>query len=667
MSMTIEVDKPQEFFMSKKYWGKLNEIALHDKTSLVVDFEDILLFDTSMAKDVIEKPDETLFTLSKAARSQMGMVDPEYAHDKIFVRITNLPSKISLRDIRVEHSNRLVAFDGIVVSATIVKPFLVKGAFRCKKCDAMVYVEQSEDRIAFPGVCTDCKSRAGFTFIEKESVFVNYQELKVQERPEDLPPGQLPHSIVVKLENDLVDSARPGDRVTVVGIVRSKPELLRGGRSRAFDPFIEANFIDTSSKDAESVQITSEDEAKIKEIAQAKDVIERLKQSLAPSLYGYDDIKEAVLYMLFGGNPKELPDGTRVRGDINILIVGDPGIGKSALLKYVARLSPRGIYTSGRGSTAAGLTAAVVKNERVGMALEAGALVLADKGIACIDEIDKMRPEDRVAMHEAMEQQTVSVAKGGIVATLNARASVLAAANPSLGRYDPYKLITENINLPPTLLSRFDLIFVLKDVPEKAEDEAMTKHIIALHRFERTGGTPIPQTLLKKYIAYARRLKPKLTEDATSLIEEFYLKMRMSAKTENSPMPITPRQLESLIRLAEARAKAHLRNEVLREDVEAAIRLMDTSLKQAGIDVATGLVDIDVIMTGKPKSLREKISTTLEIVKNLQAEIGPVEEDKVITELMARGINEEEARKTIEQCIKEGLLHTPKIGYIMKT
>jgi MoxR-like ATPase len=278
---------------------------------------------------------------------------------------------------------------------------------------------------------------------------------------------------------------------------------------------------------------------------------------------------------------------------------------KSQLLQYVSRIAPRGLYTSGRGTTAAGLTAAVLREKTGGMVLEAGALVLADKGIACIDELDKMRPDDRVAIHEALEQQTVSVAKGGIVATLNARASVLAAANPALGRYEPHKNINENINLPVTILSRFDLIFLVKDLPEPENDSRMSEHILSLHKTRHTPEeAPFPPEFLRKYISYAKRVVPVLSPGAVKELQDFYLKMRNTTGKE-AAVAITPRQLEGLVRISEARARAFLRDEVTVEDAKSAVKIMSYALYDVGVDVKTGKIDIDTIMTGKPATVRD--------------------------------------------------------------
>ncbi|TET72416.1 Minichromosome maintenance protein MCM, partial [Candidatus Bathyarchaeota archaeon] len=391
----------------------------------------------------------------------------------------------------------------------------------------------------------------------------------------------------------------------------------------------------------------------------------------APSIYGLDHIKEAIMYLLFSGVPKELPD-VRIRGDINVLLVGDPGTGKSQLLQFAARVAPRGLLTTGRGSTAAGLTAAVVREGGTGsFTLEAGALVLADMGVCCIDEMDKMREEDRGAIHPAMEQQVVSIAKGGIVATLNARTSILAASNPTLGRYNPYQTIAQNMNLPVTILSRFDLIFVLRDIPESEKDTLMAEHILRLHMAAGTAVTPPLETeMLRKYISYSRRIDPVMTEEVVVNFRDFYVKMRTASLEggEASAVSITARQLESLVRMAEARARVHLREEVTVEDAEAVIALMQRSLEQVGIDVETGKIDIDILYTGKPRSLQMQLQKVLGVLSEMERIEGVVRDDDLFDALLSdHGVGRSEAARLIGVLMRDGTIYSPRPGYYKRT
>lgn len=671
-------DKFRDFFRSfqidgeYKYRKKLGQAAVAEAQSIIVDFEDLISFDPDLSREVTKKPDEVIDYANRAAWTQMKIEDPEFAEQirKLFVRFRRIPDKTQLREIGSEHVGSLILMDGIIVRSTPVKPFITKAAFQCQKCHKIINLDQTGDLMKRIDLCPYCRSKR-VDFVEKLSTFINFQELRVQERPEDLPPGQLPRWIDVNLMDDLVDVARPGDRVSLTGIVRTRQETIgsRGGL-RSFELLMDANYVDVVGKEAEVVEISPEDEKKITDLSKDPWLHRKLLMSLAPSIYGYADIKEALLYLLFAGTRKHLPDGVTIRGDVNVLLVGDPGTAKSVLLQYVSRTAPRGLYTSGRGSTAAGLTAAVLRDKTGGMVLEAGALVLADKGVAAIDEIDKMRPDDRVAIHEAMEQQTVSVAKGGIVATLNARASVLAAANPALGRYDPYKLIAENINLPVTILSRFDLIFVVRDVPDIDLDAKMSEHIMTLHRKgANLEEVPIAQDILRKYISYSKRISPVLSEESEIELREFYLKMRsVSGVASDSPIAITPRQLEALVRLSEARARAFLRDKVTIEDARAVIRLMNASLQDVGIDTTTGKTDIDIIMTGKSKSLRDAMTLVRSAISELEKETGTVEEAKLYSTLSEKsGIEDDVAKKVVSQLLKEGLIYSPKPGHLKRT
>jgi replicative DNA helicase Mcm len=540
-----------------KYEQALSEMAVRGLKSLVIDFTDLYAFDEDLARVILDNPLDHLPHFDIAAFSKLRMRDPMYADQmrRVHVRFRGLPTETPLRRIGAEHISRLVMVTGIIVRASAVQPFITNAAYRCTSCGEMILMEQTDQFLKTPTQCPSCNSRRGFELVPKESVFIDSQRITIQERPEELPAGQLPRSVNVELKDDVVDMARPGDRISLTGTLGLLRKQGRGGTLRTFDLALEANNIDVSGREAELLEITEEDIEEIREVASDPWVFRRMLQSIAPSLWGLDTIKEAVMYLLFSGVSKELPD-VRIRGDINVLLVGDPGTGKSQLLGYAAKTAPRGLLTTGRGSTAAGLTAAVVKEGGSGnFVLEAGALVLADKGICCIDEMDKMRDEDRGAIHPAMEQQVVSIAKGGIVATLNARTSILAAANPTLGRYNPYQTIAQNMNLPVTILSRFDLIFVLRDLPDSENDFKMAEHILNLHMAAGTSVTaPLSTEFFRKYVSYAKTIDPVMTDEVFESFRDFYVKMRTASIEggEASAISITARQLESLVRLSEA-------------------------------------------------------------------------------------------------------------------
>jgi replicative DNA helicase Mcm len=662
------------FFKLDKYRERISSMAVSGNKSFTVDFDELLASEPKLAQQLMDKPDEYLEYANRAAKAQLQIEEPEYAEEivNVTVRFQGLPEATQLRILGSKHIGKFVMLEGIVVRASPARPMVMDAAFKCKWCGAMSHVAQSGPFLTAPLACSapECRRKSSFDFIQEESTFIDSQDVRIQERPEDLPPGQLPRWLDIKLlERDLVDAARPGDHISVVGVTRAvAARLPKVGQLRSFTLHLDTNHIDVESKEPEKVLITPEEEKKIRELSKNPDIHNMILHSLAPSVYGYEHLKEAIMYLLFGGTAKHFPDIT-IRGDLNVLIVGDPGTAKSQLLQYVAKIAPRGLYTSGRGTTAAGLTAAVLRDKTGGMTLEAGALVLADKGVAAIDEMDKMRTEDRVAIHEVMEQQTVSVAKGGIVATLNARTSILAAANPTLGRYDAYRTVSENISLPVTILSRFDLIFVLRDVPEAVKDAQMTEHILDLHRRGSVPTeAPIDSELFRKYVSYAKNIKPTLTQDALDCLKDFYLRMRSASETEGTPVAITARQLESLVRISEARARIALRDKVTLEDAESAIEIMKISLEQVGIDMSSQKFDIDIIMTGKPKSLRDRLSIILGLITTMEKETGMVDKERLIERLQTEyDIMSGEAERLIGQLLKEGTLFAPRDGFLKKT
>ena len=654
------------------YDQAISEMPSKGTNSLLINFTDLYTFDMDLAQSILDDPDGLTPTFVSIIRSKLRTRDPNYAESlsRINVRYRNLPSAIQLRKIGADHIGKLIMVHGIIVRASPVTPLIVRATFRCPVCGELNRVEQSGQTLVKPQKCISCDNRRTYELVPKESVFIDSQHVTIQERPEDLPPGQLPRSVNVELTDDMVDVARPGDRIALTGSISLIQRFGRGGPLRNFDLLFETSFADISGREMELMEISPEDEEAIREISEDPWVHRRLIQSIAPSIYGYEHIKEAILYLLFGGVNKDLPD-FRIRGDINVLLVGDPGIGKSQMLGFTAKAAPRGLMTTGRGSTAAGLTAAVVKEGGTGnFVLEAGALVLADKGICCIDEIDKMRDEDRGAIHPAMEQQIVPIAKGGIVATLNARTSILAAANPALGRYNPYQTVGQNITLPVTILSRFDLIFILRDIPDAERDGLMAGHILNLHRMVSSVEPPLNIDLLRKYISFSKFIEPSITEEVIERFRDYYVKMRTASVEggEASAIAITPRQLESLVRMAEARARSQLREEVTVEDAEAAINLMTTSLEQVGIDITTGEIDIDILYSGKPRSLQNQLQKVLQVIGEMERISGSVRDDDLYDSLMSdHGLGRAEAAKLISVLMRDGTIYSPRPGYYKRT
>ncbi|KXB03437.1 hypothetical protein AKJ45_01625, partial [candidate division MSBL1 archaeon SCGC-AAA261F19] len=413
----------------------------------------------------------------------------------------------------------------------------------------------------------------------------------------------------------------------------------------------------------------SEDEEMVEELAKEHRIPNLVVNSIAPSIFGYEKIKKAIALQLFGCSAVELPDGSRIRGDSHILLTGDPGTAKSQMLKWVGKIAPRGIYTSGKKATGPGLTATAIRDEiGGGWTLEAGALVIADRGMACIDEFDKMSDEDSGAILESMEQQTVSVAKAGIVATLNTRAAILAASNPRLGRFDEYATIADQIDLPPLIISRFDLIFILRDRPREERDRSLAKYMLDLHdRPEKVVKPKLDAQTLRKLIIYARKyINPRFPdEEPKKILEDFFVRWRKVAGEE--AIPITARQLEALVRLAKSHARMRLSEEISEEDVNVAINLVKSSLKQVGVDPETMKPDIDVLMTGRSRTQREKFSRIMKIIEELEDEYGdaaPIKEVRRMAE--EDGIKKEFVDEMISREKRNGRLYEPEPDMISR-
>ncbi|MEK6966431.1 MAG: minichromosome maintenance protein MCM [Thermoproteota archaeon] len=660
---------------SYKYVEQIDHMLPKDSTYIVIDYND-LVSNSIIESKFNENPDEILDAFARAIKEILQERFPQYAEkikDEIRARIINFPIQRSLRQINAEIINQMTSVSGMVVRSSEIKPLAKEIIYKCPIGHKTHMILLKGLSVNTPTKCSDPKcTQKEFRIDPESSRFIDFQILRLQELPEDLPPGQLPHYVDVSIKQDLVDNARPGDRIILTGIVRIEQDQIAGARTTSglYRLRIDGNNIEflggrgiKSSRKTEREEVSPEEEKIIKSLSTNPDIYDRLVDSFAPHIHGHSIIKEAILLLVVGSTQRLLQDGTKIRGDINIFLVGDPGTAKSEMLKFCARIAPRGLYTSGRGSTAAGLTAAVVRDKTGIMMLEAGAVVLGDQGLVCIDEFDKMKPEDRSALHEVMEQQSASIAKGGIVATLNARTSILAAANPMYGKYDPFKNITENVNLPIPLLTRFDLIFVVRDIPSKERDTKIAKHIINLHSPSGIETRSlIDVDILTKYLAYAKRIEPVLTKDAEERILEYYMKMRNVESEEM--ITVTPRQLEGLIRLATARARLLMKDQVEAEDAERAIFLIESMLRDAGVDVNTGKVDLGVLQ-GRPRSEVSKMQLFMDVLKSLEGENKmAVEERLFIKELVKSGkFTEDEARSYLKRMLREASIYESKPGH----
>jgi len=631
-----------------------------------IDFIQLTEFSNKLSDEVLSNPDETL-RLIEIAIEESGLISD------VRVRLQNLPKsqEIKVRNIRSKHLNEMIIIEGIIRQASDVRPQVVNAKFECPSCGTVISVLQIEKKFREPSRCS-CGRRGGFKLISKE--MVDTQRLVIEESPESLSGGEQPKRINVFVKEDLVEprmeeKTTPGSRVKVVGILKEVPVPLHsGGLSTRFELAIEANNLIPLEETFEELDINEEDERQILELSQDPNIFENLAKSVTPSIWGYDEIKKALILQLFGGVKKIHIDGQKSRGDIHILLVGDPGVAKSVTLGFMADISPKGRYVVGKSASGAGLTATVVRDEYLrGWSLEAGAMVLSNKGLVCIDELEKMDPGDRSAMHEAMEQQTITISKANVQATLRAETSVLAAANPKFGRFDPYQSIAQQIDLPPTLINRFDVIFTLRDMPNKERDEKIATHV--LHEHQKEGEAMlIPKEIFQKYIAYAKqRIKPKLSEEAIKEIKDFYVNLRnkpVASESVLKPIPISARQLQALIRMSEASAKVRLSEKVTIGDAKRAIELMKYYLMQVGYDYESKTFDIDKATTGIMTSQRNKIFLVRDTITQLEDRLGkmiPIEE--IERELEGK-LNKEEIEEAINKLNNHGEIFKPRRGYV---
>ncbi|NCO11229.1 AAA family ATPase [Candidatus Pacearchaeota archaeon CG_4_9_14_0_2_um_filter_39_13] len=667
----MELKKPDEIIQESKnffeaYKKEIGRSIREGERIVNINFGHISEFSPLLSERLLENPEETLVYLETALEESGLIKNPR-------IRIREVPSSVDtkIREIRAKHLDKFIQVEGIVKQASDVLPQVVNARFECPTCGAILSVLQIEKKFREPARCS-CGRKGQFKLLSKE--MVDAQRLVVEESPDSLDGGEQPRRINIFLKEDLVDPrmeerTTPGSKVKILGVLKEVPRPLQSGSiSTLFDLAVEANHITPMEETFDDLEISEEEEKQILELAADPHVHTRLAKSISPSVYGYDRIKEAILLQLFSGVKKTKSDGGKTRGDIHILLVGDPGVAKSVTLKFVSIIAPKGRYVSGKAATAAGLTAAVVKDEFLrGWSLEAGAMVLSNKGLVCIDEIEKMSEHDRSTMHEAMEQQTVTISKANIQATLRAETSVLAAGNPKMGRFDPHTPIPQQIDISPALLSRFDVIFVLRDLPNKIQDEAIATHVLEEHKQKVIRDVIAPQ-LLRKYIAYSRKIKPRLSEEAVEEIKSFYIKLRnQSVRTDSDikPIPITARQLEAIIRLSEACAKVRLSDKVEPTDAKRAIDLVKFSLQQVGYDEETQTFDIDRV-TGIPSSKRGKFLMVKETISRLESRLGKLIPMEELQKELEDKVTQDELEEAITQLSKSGDIFRPKKGFIQK-
>uniref|UniRef100_A0ACD5ZC25 Uncharacterized protein n=1 Tax=Avena sativa TaxID=4498 RepID=A0ACD5ZC25_AVESA len=656
------------------------ESLVHNRDHVTVAIEDLDAFDAELADRIRKAPadylplfetagSEVLASLrSKVAGETGEMEEPITGDVQIF--LSSKENCLSMRSIGADYMSKLVKIAGIAIAASRVKAKATHVTLLCKNCRSVrtvpcrpglggAIVPRSCDHVPQPGE-EPCPLDPWIAVPDK-SKYVDLQTLKLQENPEDVPTGELPRNVLLSVDRHLVQTIVPGTRLTVVGIYsvfQASGSTNHKGAVGVKQPYIRIVGLEQSRDDNSNgpSSFTVDEEMEFKEFAQRPDAYAKICSMVGPSIYGHSDVKKAIACLLFGGSKKRLPDGVRLRGDIHALLLGDPSTAKSQFLKFVEKTAPIAVYTSGKGSSAAGLTASVTRdsNSRE-FYLEGGAMVLADGGVVCIDEFDKMRPEDRVAIHEAMEQQTISIAKAGITTVLNSRTSVLAAANPISGRYDDLKTAQDNIDLQTTILSRFDLIFIVKDVRMYEQDKRIANHIIKVHasgaqtnnNLNKNTEVNEGENWLKRYVEYCRNTcRPRLSEKAAEMLQNKYVEIRQKMRQQSNEtgraaaIPITVRQLEAIIRLSESLAKMRLTSVATPEHIEEAFRLFNVSTVDAARSGINEHLNLSPEIANEIKQAEAQIKRRMGIGSHIS-------ERRLLDELSRMGMNESIVRRAL--------------------
>jgi len=615
------------------YLNALRQNIHSQRYFLEIEVRDLANYDGPMQEGLIANPGYYLPLFEEAAKElaqELSAFPPGVEAQSLQVILYWADTPTVIRDLQSDRISRLVAIPGIVINVSKTKCKVIHATLQCRSCRAYHHMPVPANQSVVPPLKCQSSSQSGaarcqpnpYQIIPAMCTYVDQQFIKLQEMPEDVPTGELPRHVTLHLDRFLCERVQPGNRVLVVGIQTiAQGKVNSDGRKAAGirRPFIRGLGISTYQADGGPNAVgyqprqqmwQPEDEAAFLQLSRQPDLYARIAKSMDPAIFGLEDPKRAIACQLFAGTRKILPDGSKLRGDLNVLFIGDPSTAKSQLLKFAYKVAPIGVYTSGKGSSAAGLTATVMRDSQGDFYLEGGALVLADGGIVCIDEFDKMSTDDQVAIHEAMEQQTISIAKAGITTVLNARASVLAAANPRFGSYDTLRPTEDQLDFQSTILTRFDLIFKILDPRDRRRDEAIAKHVIGIHKSGLISSSQrkalkkahdddcIDVPLLKAYINYCKhKCFPMLDNQAKQRLQDFYVQAKKNANQINDggtgqhkgTIAITVRQLEAILRIAESLAKMQLRSLATREDVEEAIRLFRVSTMDA---ISSGLQEM---------------------------------------------------------------------------
>ncbi|HSW62160.1 MAG TPA: minichromosome maintenance protein MCM, partial [Dissulfurispiraceae bacterium] len=592
---------------------------------------------------------------------------------KMSINVINVPDayKVNIRDIREKHIGKLIAVDGMVKKITENKALMVNGVFKCARCSGDVWERQDGFIFREPLECGDCKRTppsTRFGLIAEKSEYVDFQKLEVQESPEGMRGGQQPSSLTAYLTNELVGQLFPGNRVTLFGVLEIERDKDKP-KGTVLEKRLRIISVQANEKDYDNLNISEEEYERIRLLSQESDLFNTLIHSVCPTMKGNDELKEIALLQLFGGTTKNMSDGSRLRGDVHILWVGDPGISKSVFLRYITNLAPRGIYASGRGTSGAGLTAAAVQDKEFAgdgkWTLEAGALVLADMGFCAIDEIEKMNQVDRNSLHVPMEAQELEIHKAGIHAKLPCRCAVMAAMNPKYGKFSRDDPLIEQINLDGPLLSRFDVIYITLDEPEVKRDSDIATHILGNHQAgQKTAknhttevNDKIPDSeFMRKYISEGRKIIPQFSEEVVEFLRRSYVELRNRTNGKRG-ISTTPRQLEAIIRMSEASARARMSETVTIDDAHRAVRLMTSAVSKLCPDG-----DVTSIMTGFTVNSKERIKIVTELISMQEGK--KVSKEKLTELAKTRNLSEKDVERALEKMRENGEYIVPKLGWV---
>lgn len=690
-SKNILVDEYVDLFVDffeEVYKKEIERVASNFPTekSIEIDYKKLEDFDLNLAERLLSSPN-IIFESANAAikKIDIGILDSDI-EDKFspIVRFFNLPEeyRVAIRDVGSDHLAELISVEGTIRVITEKLEKLTVAYFICKKCSTPSIILQKTQQLVKPIMCNECKSR-DFELDLEQSTFIDYQKIQIQEPLENLKGSEQASNIDVYLSDDLVNRCSAGDKIIITGTLKLRPPK---GDVNIYSRYLVANHVEKVDQEYEELKISFEEEQEIKALSKKEDIYQMLSKSVAPNIFGHEVVKEAVTLQMFGGVKKEIAK-QKFRGNIHVLLVGDPSTGKSKILEYANILAPKSIYVAGKTVSGAGLTVSAVKDEygEGGWTLKAGAIILASGGIAMIDEFDKIGADDRSSLHEAMAQSTVSVSKAGLYSKFRADTSVLAAANPKYNRFDQFKNPLEQIDLPFSLLSRFDLYFVIPDLLDKQMDTDIARHVLRtqglaeklsgndksiskeeLSSIEKEILPSIDPNLFKKYVAYARQnMRPVLSQEASDIILKFYVELRDLGRKQKS-FTATPRQLEGFIRLSEASAKIKLKKTIDADDANRAIRIFKTSLEQVAMDKETGKIDIDILQTGQSQSERNFIKTVLKLVKDMSVE-NPISVKEFLEFTEKEGHKKEKVMDAISKLKKLGDIYEPRNGLLKAT